>query len=111
MIPPYCFRRQRDGKYEEDKAYFVCKFCEPDKFTYANATLHFDDAGKKQYKLVHWPLSHECMPSPIEHLIEMFSPLCFEEVSVNPTKPIGQIYKEVRVPLLLQWLRKILMQN
>ena len=28
VIPPYCFRRQRDGKYEEDKAYFVCKFCE-----------------------------------------------------------------------------------
>ena len=64
-----------------------------------HATLHFDDDGKKQYKLVNWPLSHECMPSPLEHLIEMFSPLCYEEVSSNPTKPIGQIYKDVREKL------------
>ena len=34
VIPPHCFRCQRDGKYEDDKAYFVCKFCEPDKFTF-----------------------------------------------------------------------------
>ena len=58
VIPPYSFRRQRDGIHEDDKAYFVCKFCD----SYAHATLNFDDDGNKKYILEHWPTNHECKP-------------------------------------------------
>ena len=95
VIPPYCFRRQRDGIHEDDKAYFVCKFCD----SYAHATLNFDDDGNKKYSLIQWPTSHDCMPDPTQYLIEIFSPMCYEEVAANPTKPIGQIYKDVRTKL------------
>ena len=58
VIRPYSFRRQRDGIHEDDKAYFVCKFCD----SYAHATLNFDDDGNKKYILEHWPTNHEFKP-------------------------------------------------
>ena len=39
---------------------------------------------------------HKCAPSPVQHLVREFSKRCYDEVAKNPTRAIGDIYKEIR---------------
>ena len=40
--------------------------------------------------------SHVCTPSPVQHLVKLFSDRCYEAVRANPSREIGDIYKQIR---------------
>ena len=42
---------------------------------------------------------HICAPSPVQHLVKIFSERCYAAVEENPMREIGDIYKSIRLEM------------
>ena len=60
-----------------------------------------DDSGQPKYKLSLEPAAtcHICAPSPVQHLVKLFSKRCYEAVAENPTREIGDIYNTIQTEM------------
>ena len=78
-------------------AYFVCNTCgQLDIQNTAYATKYEDSNGQAYYELTKWPIEHACAPGVTNHLIKDFKDKCYDAVSQDPSKPIPQIYKDIK---------------
>ena len=64
-----------------------------------NLQVNLDENGCPQYELSLEPHNHICAPSPIQHLVKIFSERCYKAVAKNPTREIGNIYQNIRTEM------------
>ena len=60
-----------------------------------------DETGRPNYKLSLEPAynRHICAPTPVQHLVKLFSEKCYEAVAENPNREIGDIYNSIRAEM------------
>ena len=77
IIPPFTFRKKDSKNFIGSKAIFCCTGCEKESIqTIAHAILNnLDENGRPCYSLSKEPVidSHGCRPSPVQHLVKLFS--------------------------------------
>ena len=83
LIPPYTFRRKTNYRNVGAKDVFCCTGCENRGYNnIAHGVVKDLVDGKPEYELVLVPNHHECAPTPVQHLIKLFSKRCYEAVAI-----------------------------
>ena len=97
IIGPYIFTRNKKAKSVGKNAIFVCTGCKNmGHRTTATATKVGQNNNSNDYILQSCDENHKCMPSCIAPLKKKFVEIMYSEVKKNPTRAIGEIYKETR---------------
>ena len=77
IIPPFTFQIKDSMNFIGSKAIFCCTGCEKENIQIiAHAILNnLDENGRPCYSLSKEPVidSHGCRPSPVQHLVKLFS--------------------------------------
>ena len=97
--PPYSWRKKKDAP--DGLVSFCCSGCESDGKTllaYADKTRVDEDEVNDEYELKRLPTAEEhiCAPAGTEILKKKCIAKMNEYVEKDPTKPITDIYNEVR---------------
>ena len=98
LIPPYIFKRKRNC-VGPGKVFFACTSCESLKrYLHAQALKEIHEDGSETYTLLSAPHSskHVCAISTTAILTKQFRRELYQEIALNPIKPLPTIYEEVR---------------
>ena len=97
IIGPYVFTRNKKALGIGKNATFTCNGCHKlGKRTSALAKKISDNNNPNDYQLMSCQKDHACVPHSVQPLKKQFMSKMYSEVKNNPTRSIGEIYKEQR---------------